>query len=128
MFNESARRSLAVILVAVTVALATWSLIRILGVEPTVGKGPAPHPVGDVDVVVATLVGGFGAWGVYAWLTRRHQAGTWPFVGSTALAVSIIGPSWLADGASAISLICLHLAVGSVLVLGFATGRFPPAG
>ena len=41
-FNEVARRNLGVILVAVIVAIATWSLIRILGVEPTVGKGSAP--------------------------------------------------------------------------------------
>jgi Family of unknown function (DUF6069) len=40
-------------------------------------------------------------------------------VGSTALAISIIGPTWLADGAASVVLIGMHLAVGLVLVAGF---------
>jgi Family of unknown function (DUF6069) len=119
MFNKSSRMKSAVVLVAVIVGVATWSVIRVLGVEPMVGKGSDPHPVGALDVAAATLVAGLAAWGVYAWLARRHLAGVWPFVGSTALAISIIGPSWFADGASAVSLICLHLAVALVLVMGF---------
>jgi uncharacterized protein DUF6069 len=45
-------------------------------------------------------------------------------VGSTALAVSIIGPTYLADGAAGVALICMHVAVGVVLIWGFA--RFVP--
>jgi hypothetical protein len=41
--------------------------------------------------------------------------------GSTALAISITGPSYLADGISAVSLICLHVVVGVVLILGFTS-------
>ena len=120
MFTSSVRRSVGVIVVALVVALAVWSVFRLLGVEPTLGRGPAPHPVGGLDVAVVTLVAGLGAWVVSARLTRRRLSGAWPFVGSTALAISIIGPNWLADGASAVSLICQEVAVAVVLVVGFA--------
>jgi hypothetical protein len=112
--------SILVIVSAVMIALATWALVRVLGVDPMVGTGPDPDAVGAPDVAIAAAVAGLGAWAVHAWLVRRGAAGWWPFVGSTALSVSIIGPSWLADGASAVGLICLHLAVGLVLITGFA--------
>ena len=111
-------RHLIVILSAVLVALATWALIQVLGVEPTVGKD-VPRRIGPFEVALATLVAGVAAAAVHGWLGRRGTAGLWPFVGSTALAVSIIGPSWFADGASAVALICLHVVVGFVLLVGF---------
>jgi hypothetical protein len=47
---------------------------------------------------------------------RRRR---WPFVGGTALAISIIGPTWLADGLAGVVLICMHVAVGLVLIAAF---------
>jgi Family of unknown function (DUF6069) len=49
----------------------------------------------------------------------RGHGRWWPFIGSTALAISMLGPSYLADGSSAVSLICLHVVVGVVLITGF---------
>ena len=71
-----------------------------------------------------SLVAGLAAWGVYALLAAWRRPNWWPYVGSTALAVSITGPSYLADGISAVALICLHVVVGVVLILGFM--RFVP--
>jgi hypothetical protein len=42
-------------------------------------------------------------------------------VGSTALAVSMIGPSYLADGADAVTLMAIHLLVGATLIWGLAS-------
>jgi Family of unknown function (DUF6069) len=56
-------------------------------------------------------------------LSRRPRR-LWSFVGSTALAVSIIGPAWLADGASSVALIALHFVVAIVVISGFA-GTLP---
>ena len=82
--------------------------------------------VGPVDVLLASLVAGLAAWAVYALLARTGHPRWWPFVASTALAISITGPSYLADGIAAVALICLHVAVGVVLIAGFV--RFmPPA-
>ena len=101
------------------VALVIWGLARALGVELTVGKGDQASLVGAADVLVAVLVAGVAAWVVQRLLARRGAAGWWPFVGSTALAISIIGPTWLADGMASVVLIAMHLAVGLVLIAGF---------
>jgi len=101
------------------VALVIWGLARVLGVELTVGKGDQASLVGAANVLVAVLVAGVAAWVVQRLLARRGVAGWWPFVGSTALAISIIGPTWLADGIASVVLIAMHLAVGVVLIAGF---------
>ena len=119
--RTSAPRSGGVILVAAVVALAIWSAARLLGVELTVGKGADPSQVGPVDVLVATVLAGLLAWGGHNLLARTPRtARWWPFVGSTAIAISLTGPSYLADGASAVALIAMHVAVGAVLIWGFA--------
>ena len=113
------------ILVAAVVALAIWSAARLLGVELTVGKGADPSQVGPVDVLVATVLAGLLAWGTHSLLARTPRtARWWPFVGSTAMAISLTGPNYLADGASAVALITMHVAVGAVLIWGFA--RYVP--
>jgi hypothetical protein len=104
---------------AMVVALAIWALARLLGVELTVGKGQDASQVGAVEVLVVALLAGLAAWGVHALLARRGAARRWPLVGSTALAISIIGPTWLADGLAGVVLIGMHLAVGVVLIAGF---------
>ena len=119
--RSSASRSGRVVLAAVVVALAIWSAARLLGVELTVGKGVDPSQVGPVDVLVATVLAGLLAWGTHSLLARTPRtARWWPFVGSTAIAISVTGPSYLADGASAVALIVMHVAVGVVLIWGFA--------
>jgi Family of unknown function (DUF6069) len=115
----SARRSAGVVAAALVVALTIWALARLLGVELTVGKGSDASLVGPGDVLVAVVLAGLAAWVVQQLLVRRGAAGWWPFVGSTALAVSIIGPTWLADGMASVVLIGIHLAVGLVLIAGF---------
>ena len=88
------------------------------------GASSAGSRVDAVDVLLTSLVAGLAAWGMYALLAHWRRARWWPFIGSTALAVSITGPSYLADGTSAVALICLHLIVGVVLIMGFM--RFVP--
>ena len=104
---------------AVVVALAIWALARLLGVDLIVGKGSDATTVGAADVLVTVVLAGLAAWVVQRLLARRGAAEWWPFVGSTALAISIIGPTWLADGMASVVLIGMHLAVGFVLIAGF---------
>jgi Family of unknown function (DUF6069) len=112
-------RSAGIVATATLVALAIWGLARVPGVELTVGKGDQASLVGAADVLAAVLVAGLATWLAQRLLARRGAAGWWPFVGSTALAISIIGPTWLADGAASVVLIGMHLAVGLVLIAGF---------
>jgi hypothetical protein len=114
------RYGLGVIGAGMVAALAAWALVTALGVELTVGKGTDATRVGAVDALAAALVAGLAAWGVQRLLARRGVARWWPFVRTTALSVSVIGPSWLADGAAAVALIAMHFAVGAALIAGFS--------
>jgi Family of unknown function (DUF6069) len=123
MTATTTRRGAGVVAAAMVVALAIWALARMLGVELTVGKGYDASTVGAADVLVTVLLAGLAGWGAQRLLARRGAAGWWPFVGSTALAISIVGPSWLADGAASVVLIGMHVAVGLVLIAGFTRSR-----
>ena len=118
--EHSTRRRVLTVLLAPVAALGGWALIRLAGIELTVSTGPGT--VGAGDVFAAALVAGLGAWGVVLLLERysRNPRRRWPFIGSTALALSVIGPSWLADGASAVALIGLHVITAVVVITGFA--------
>jgi hypothetical protein len=120
-------RNAGVVLAAAVAALAIWALARLLDVELTVGKGADPSQVGPVDVLLTTVVAGLLAWAAHSLLARSPRtARWWPFVGSTAIAVSILGPNYLADGAAAVALITMHVVVGFILIWGFARfGRQP---
>jgi FtsH-binding integral membrane protein len=121
MMRTTTRSSLAVVATAIAAALVAWAVIRLVGVDLTLKNGASQvgSQVGPVDVLLASLAAGLAAWGVYALLARWRRARWWPFIGSTALAISITGPSYLADGISAVALICLHVIVGVVLIAGF---------
>jgi len=111
---------IATVVLAPAAALLGWAVIRLLGIDFVVSTGNGT--VGPVDVVVAALAAALGGWFVVRLLERRtaHPRGWWAFIGSTALSVSIIGPSYFADGASAVALIALHFVVAIVVITGFA--------
>jgi Family of unknown function (DUF6069) len=126
--HATTMRNAGVVLSAAVVALAIWAVARLLGVELTVGKGADPSQVGPVDVLVTTLVAGLLAWAAHRLLARSPRtARWWPFIGSTAIAVSLTGPNYLADGAAAVVLITMHVAVGFVLIWGFARFGHQPS-
>jgi hypothetical protein len=114
------RRRIATVVLAPIVALGGWALIRLAGIDLTVSVDPGTVRAGDV--FAAALVAALGAWGVVLLLERytRSPRRWWPFIGSTALALSVIGPSYLADGASAAALIGLHVITAVVVITGFA--------
>jgi hypothetical protein len=125
--NGLARRVTAVVAAAMIVALAIWVLARLLGVELTVGTGQDAGHVSAADAVVTALLAGLAALGVRAQLARHRADRSWPLVGGAALVISIIGPTWLADGLARVVLIGMHVAVGLVLIAGFTTLSPRPA-
>jgi uncharacterized protein DUF6069 len=119
--NDRTRRRIVTVVLAPVAALLAWACIRLAGVDLVVRTGDGT--VGPVDVVAAALVGALGAWfavRLLGWYTRRPGL-WWPPLGSSALAVSTIGPSYLADSTSALALTGLHFVTGIVLIGGFAT-------
>ena len=114
-----------VIAAATVVALVLYGLIRWLWVDPVAEMNGEAKVVGWANVLIVTVVAGLIAWGVAILLKRAGKARWWPAVGSAALAISIIGPSYQADGSSAVALILLHFAVAIVLIVGLARVILP---
>jgi hypothetical protein len=122
--HPSAKRTSGVVAVAAAAALIIWAVARLLGVDVEVELGGEIRQVGPVDILATTIVAGLAAWVVYSFLARTPRtARWWPFVGSTALAISMLGPSYQSDGAAAIALIAMHLAVGAILIRGLLEAR-----
>jgi hypothetical protein len=107
-----------VVWLAVGAALSVWAIGRLAGVDFALKDRAAADNVGFGDVVIATLVAGFVAWGVYGLMARHGLGRWWPFVGSTVLAISVAGPAWLADGIDAVLLMAMHVVAGVILVAG----------
>jgi hypothetical protein len=115
------RRRISTVVLAPVAALAAWACLRLLGLDFDVKTGDGS--VGPVDVVAAALVGGLAGWLVLR-LVERHSRRPrlwWARIGSTALAISTIGPAYLSDGISALALTALHFVTAIVVISGFAT-------
>ncbi len=109
-----------VVAAGVLAAVVMWGILRMAGVDLEAGRGEDRDTVGLGAFLVAAVIAGLAAWAVHAFLVRTAHAGWWPFIGSTALAISIIGPSWLAPAESAVALIAVHVVVAAILIAGFA--------
>lgn len=107
-----------VIAAATAAALVVYGLIRWLWVTPVAEVNGTERVVGWANMVIVPIIAGLIAWGVAVWLKRAGKARWFPFIGSTALAISIIGPTYSSDGASAVALIILHFVVAIVLIYG----------
>src|SRR5262245_20616332 len=109
---------MATLALAPVAALAAWGFEKALDADLVLNDGTT---VGASDVVVAAAVGAGAAWLVVRWIERhtRRPRSVWAFVASTALAVSGIGPSWLADGVTALLLFGLHFVTAVVVIAGF---------
>lgn len=118
--KPSTLRGLIVIGAALSAAMTTWSLARAAGLELELKANASMDTVRAVDVAVAVLVAGFAAWGVHTLLHRAGRARWWPPIGSSVLAISMIGPSYYADGETALVLTALHFIAGVVLIAGLA--------
>jgi hypothetical protein len=112
------KNRIATVLAATAIALLGWAAFRLLGVELVTEA----QTVGPVDAAAAALVAALAGWGVVALLERRsaRPQRAWALIGSTALSLSMLGPSRLADGTSAAALIALHVLVAVVVMIGFA--------
>ncbi len=113
--------SAVVIAAGMVAGLVVWAVAVAAGVDLEVTRDGETSTVGAIDVAIASLVGGLAATGVHALMAKLGAARRWwPFIGSTALAISMVGPSYFADGEAAVALICMHLAVGAVLIYGLS--------
>jgi hypothetical protein len=121
--RQKTRQRITLVVLAPVAALAGWRVIEAIGVDLTLkSSSVSGGTVGPGDIVVGAVVGALLGWLVASLIERhsRNPMRRWSFVGSTGLGVSMIGPTWLADGVSAVALISLHAIVGFVVIAGFA--------
>ncbi len=118
--TDRTRRRIGAVVLAPTAALIAWACMRLAGIDLVVSEGDGT--VGAADVVVAALLGALAGWFVVRLLERhsRRPWFWWPALGSTALAVSTIGPAYLADSTTAIALTALHFVTAIIVIGGFA--------
>ena len=122
--HPSAKRTSGVIALAAAAALVIWAVASLLGVDVEVELGGELRQVGPADILLTTIVAGLAAWVVYSILARTPRtARWWPSVGSIAIALSMLGPFNLSDGAASVTLIAMHLAVGAILIRGLLEAR-----
>jgi Family of unknown function (DUF6069) len=111
--HPSAQRAAAIVGVAAAVALAAWAVARLLGVDLDLRVSGGLRQVGPADILVTTVIAGLAAWVASSVLARSRPA----------LAISMLGPSYLADGVDAVILMAIHLLVGATLIGGFASAQ-----
>ena len=115
------RRRIATVALAPLAALVAWGSMGLAGIDFAVETGDGT--VGPVDVVVAALAAGLGGWFVVRLLERhtRRPGLWWPALGSSALAISTLGPTYLADDTTVVALTALHFVTAIVVITGLET-------
>ena len=114
------RNEALVLLAAFAAAQTIFNLFHLAGVDFALNDRASMDSVNRFDVAAGTIVGAAAAWGVFRVMGMRGWVKYWPFVGGTALAVSVIGPLWLAEDAAASVLVLMHVAVAGILTYGLA--------
>jgi len=100
---------------ACAAAVAVWLLaVPLGGVELVDASG---HDIGIVAVVLVSLLAGAAGFGLLALLTRRRdRSRTWTVIAGAVLAVSLLGPVSAATTAALLTMLCLHVLVGGIVI------------
>ena len=118
------------VLGATAAAVAIWLVAIAAGADLTVSFGPGQpiQKITLINVVVAALVGSLAGWGLLALLRRftPKARGIWTVVAIIAALLSLGGPlSAIATTGTKASLVAMHLAVATVLILGLRRSTEP---
>jgi len=108
---------------ALTVAAAVLTGVTVWAVAgPVAGIRIAvdDQAVGVAQVAIVSLLAGLAAWVLFAVLARFTSRATpiWTAIAASVLAVSLTGPLGATSTAAGITLACLHLLVGGVIIFG----------
>jgi len=114
------RAEAGVAVVTAAAAAAVWAVAKAAGVDLVVRSGSGTNDVNVVSVVVTALVVAIVGAALLRLLERRTTSGrrTWTIVAIVVWAVSFLGPLSATRASAGLVLACLHLVVGSVIVLG----------
>ena len=117
------RQRVTTVGLAMVVGLVGWAIARLAAGPLSAHMGPS-GPLVEVTVLgagMASALVGFLGWGVLTMLehTRRPRS-TWIAIASVVLLLSFGGPLGAVGTGAVVALLCLHVAVGAVLIVGLA--------
>jgi len=117
------RQRVATVGLAVGVALVGWLVARLAAGPLTAHMGPS-GPVVEVTFLgagVTSAVVGLLGWGVLTIVGHfRRPRAAWIVIATVVLLVSFGGPLGAVGTGAVVALLCLHVAVGAVLIIGLA--------
>jgi hypothetical protein len=122
--THSTRSRALTVAAAVLTGTLTWTMAGpVAGVRIAVDD----QQVGVAQVAIVSLIAGLAAWVLFAVLERftRRATSIWTAIAATILALSLTGPFSATSTAAGITLACLHLLVGGVIIAGFLQRRNP---
>ena len=120
---RTAVTAVTAVISATVAAIAIWAVATLAGADMSVsfGSGQPIQKITLINVVVAALVGSLAGWGLLA-LLRRFTAKArtiWTAIAIVAALLSLGGPlSAIATAGTKVSLVAMHLAVATVLIIG----------
>jgi hypothetical protein len=115
------RQRIATVALGVVVALVGWLVARLVAGPLSADMGSSVIEVTLLGAGVASAVVGFLGWGVLTMLERtRRPRSTWIVLASVVLLLSFGGPLSAVGTGAVVALLCLHVAVGAVLIVGLA--------
>jgi hypothetical protein len=113
---------MAAVLGATAAAVAIWAVATAAGADLTVSFGPGQpiQKITVVNVVVAALVGSLAGWGLLVLLRRftTKARSIWTVTAIVAALLSLAGPlSTISSAGTKVSLVAMHVAVATVLIV-----------
>ncbi|MGI8882503.1 MAG: DUF6069 family protein [Jatrophihabitans sp.] len=90
----------------------------LLGIEVRTGSAGHSRPVGIAAVIAVGIIVALAGLGLRVLLrARRDPNRTWTIIAVSVLAVSLLGPLGATTTAARVALLCLHLAVGTAVIV-----------
>ncbi|SDS57685.1 DUF6069 family protein [Actinoplanes derwentensis] len=119
MTNTRTSRALTVT-IAAAAALLLWAVNSPLpGHDLLVDQGGTVQRIGPLAVLAAAALAGLAAWVLLALLERAGRRGSYRYVASVVLLLSLAGPLTSAvDRDTALALLGMHVTVGTALIIG----------
>jgi hypothetical protein len=115
--THTTRTRVLTVAAAVLAGVSVWTVAG-----PLAGVRISVHDqeVGVAQVAIVSLLAGLAAWVLFAVLDRLTSRSTpiWTVIAATVLALSLTGPLGATSTAAGITLACLHLLVGGVIIVG----------
>ena len=123
------RRRWLTVLTTMAAATAVAAIAGpLLGIDVVVKlAGSGEREVGIFAVTLTSLVVGLLGWATLALLERwtSRARGVWTVIASTVFLVSLAGPLAAVTPAATAVLLCLHVLVAAVLIVGLRTSTWP---